>query len=517
MRRAGLVARREYVANLRTVTFWLGILSFPVMLLVSGAGAYWFMGYKDARAYAVVDNSGWLADAVDERSAYPDLERVLELAVESYAASGESFAALPPVLQGIAPTIAPLTPTQRSQLARVLAASAEPEGLGSQFPESARLGLEQFNAQVRSWWRGLPQEQAAKLDRQLARGRYTWTKAEGLGASWRQDLNAKLLSGDLFAYFVIADDPLTASVPCEYVSTNLTDVGLRDWFVKLASEEVRVRRMTALGIDSVVIDRVSQPLVVVSKKISKEGELAEVSTRDLVRQWAPMLFMYLLWVAVFLSAQMLLSDLVEEKSNRIIEVLLSSISPLELMLGKVVGIGATGLTVIGAWVACGVIAVAFTPQAYLPLERMDLWAFFDEPAYLLGFGVYFLLGYLLFASFMAGLGSLCNDIREAQNLLQPVMILLIVPFLAMVPVSQDPNGPLAVILSYIPLYTPFIMMMRAAGPPTTFEYASTTALLVVSVGVALWLSARVFRVGILMTGKPPRLRDIYRMLVSSGD
>jgi ABC-type Na+ efflux pump permease subunit len=143
---------------------------------------------------------------------------------------------------------------------------------------------------------------------------------------------------------------------------------------------------------------------------------------------------------------------------------------------------------------------------------LDLSIVTRDPVYLASFVAYFLLGYLLFAAILVGIGAVCNTLKEAQNLMGPITILLIVPLMAMIPIGQDPNGTLAKVMSFIPPFTPFVMMNRAAGPPELWEYAATTALLVVSIFLALWAAAKVFRVGVLLTGKPPRIREIIRWI-----
>ena len=131
----------------------------------------------------------------------------------------------------------------------------------------------------------------------------------------------------------------------------------------------------------------------------------------------------------------------------------------------------------------------------------------------MSFLFYFLSGYLLYASLLVGIGSVCNSLKEAQNLMLPILIPLMLPLMAMVLVSQDPNGTFARVMSFIPLFTPFVMMNRAAGPPPLWEYLATTVLMVVSVYLAVRGAGKVFRIGILMTGKPPRLREIVRWMV----
>jgi ABC-type Na+ efflux pump permease subunit len=105
-----------------------------------------------------------------------------------------------------------------------------------------------------------------------------------------------------------------------------------------------------------------------------------------------------------------------------------------------------------------------------------------------------------------------NTIQEAQALMAPVMMLLMLPLLSMVPIGRDPNGAFAKVMSYIPPFTPFVMMNRAAGPPTIWEYIGTSVLLLAAVAGALWAAAKIFRIGILMTGKPPKAREIFQWI-----
>jgi ABC-2 type transport system permease protein len=126
--------------------------------------------------------------------------------------------------------------------------------------------------------------------------------------------------------------------------------------------------------------------------------------------------------------------------------------------------------------------------------------------------VYFILGYLMYAGFFLAIGSLCNTIKDAQNLMGPVMIIMIVPLLTMMFIPKDPNGTLATILSWIPLYTPFIMMNRAAADPPMFDMVGTLILLIVSTAGTLWLTGKVFRIGILRTGQPPKIKELWRWM-----
>ena len=128
------------------------------------------------------------------------------------------------------------------------------------------------------------------------------------------------------------------------------------------------------------------------------------------------------------------------------------------------------------------------------------------------FVFYFLAGYALYAGIFLAIGSLCNTLKEAQSLMMPMMMVLIVPLVTMTFIAQDPNGPVARIMSWIPLFTPFTMMNRAAAAPPLLDVIGTTIVLLLSIVLVLWLSGKIFRQGVLRTGQPPRIVEIIRML-----
>lgn len=432
------------------------------------------------------------------------------------AQAAEEQPALVRVIEGFAQAVAGQGSAEGTDAAEA-PADMPPEVAGDELPEplaalpqEKRLALLAHRAPLARWWEGVSPKEADDLAAGLARARYRRVEVATAGPGALEDLNRRIADEDLFAYFVFGPEPVAGNEGFRYVSVNLTDTDLREWISGLASDAVRERRLAREGIEESVARWVQEPVRFEARKVSAAGAEEEVRAQDLLRQWAPVAFVYLLWIAVFTVSQMLLTNTVEEKSNRIIEVLLSSVSPLQLMAGKLAGIAATGLTVVGSWVVFFVAAVNVLPRTLdAPLE-MNLTSIAADPLYLGSFVVYFFLGYLFFASVLVGLGSVCNSLKEAQNLMAPVTMLLMVPLFAMIPVGRDPNGTLARVLSFIPPFTPFVMMNRAAGPPSLMEYALTTLLLLASIALTLWAAAKVFRVGILMTGKRPGFREILK-------
>lgn len=505
MRKTFRVALREYLENLTTKTFWIGIFSFPVILVLSLVIPVFLEKAKDVRKFAVIDHSGWVYEAIQQQSMARDMAIVFSSWGRKANAGENGTDSIPAGLRDLFSNVSNLDPQFQQQVAQWTALGEPDAVLPEALDPALRDSLRQNRDALAAWWRALTPEQARRISLSLDRAQYQEISA----AHGDEKKLSELIEREaLFAYFVISADPVMTGNGCKYVSNNFTDQELKNWFAGLANSIVQKKRFEVHDIDQVLAQEILQPLGFEFKKVTKAGEEEEVAMVDKARQWVPVAFVYILWISVFTIAQMLLTNTVEEKSNRIIEVLLSSVSPLQLMSGKVFGIAATGLTVIASWILFFFYALKFTPMLMGHALTFDLSFVFADPVFLVGFVAYFFLGYLFYAALLVGMGSVCNSLKEAQNLMMPVVIILMVPLFTMMPVGQDPNGPLAKILSYIPPFTPFVMMNRAAGPPTVMEYVITTLLLIGSIAFVFWASAKVFRIGILMTGKPPRFREI---------
>ena len=517
MNKALLVALREFVENLRTKTFWLGILSFPIMIAAAAFIGMWLESSKDERPYAILDYSenAWLSQAVLERASLSDLTELGKAlqgdSPEERAAARERilhwFTALPDdhplrdLEQRMAAIGEPFDPAtaldfdEYSNLAKAYS------------PEMKRVVCEWTIAMI-----GDPAKFRALTDiaKDLSSSNYPLVTYENLGDEPEAELSRRLNAGEIFAYFIVGTDPIADDAGSFYVSNNHTDNALRKWFAGHTTEIVRERRIKALNLSEADAASLRNRFEFKENKVDQSGQRQDASSEDTASKYAPVAFVYLLWIAVFTAANMLLTNTIEEKSNRLIEVLLSSVSPLQLMTGKILGIGFTGLTIVASWIISALIGVQFVSSALL--GNIDLLAIIGNPLYLTSFVAYFLAGYLLYAAFLVAIGSVCNSLKEAQALMQPVFIVLFVPMIAMLPVVRDPNGTIAVLLTHIPLFTPFLMMNRAAGPPPTWEYIVTSFEIIAALALAFWGAAKIFRVGVLMTGKPPSPREILRWL-----
>ena len=237
----------------------------------------------------------------------------------------------------------------------------------------------------------------------------------------------------------------------------------------------------------------SQPLIVTT-----EGE--QKSNRAL-NAALPIFFMVLLFISVFTSASSLMTTTIEEKSNRVVELLLSTVTAMELMTGKILGQMSVGLLILVLYTGFGMAALMSFALSGL-VDFMLL-------VYLV---VFFIVLYVTIAALMATIGAAVSDFRDAQSLMTPVTLIIMLPWLLMVPIGNQPNSLLATTLSFIPPIGNFVMMMRlsASTPPPVWQ--AILAILTNAAGAyaALRFAAKVFRIGLLMFGKPPTFGTLVR-------
>jgi ABC-type Na+ efflux pump permease subunit len=187
------------------------------------------------------------------------------------------------------------------------------------------------------------------------------------------------------------------------------------------------------------------------------------------------------------------------------------------MMGKLFGIAAVGLTMVGTWMLAlvGILVWKTSGMAEAAGVTGQMLTVVHSSRLIPMFGVYFLLGYLMYAACILALGSVCNTLKEAQSYMGVITMIMMVPLMTMTFIPKDPNGVLARVLSWIPLYTPFIMMNRAMADPPMIDLIGTLLVLILAVIGSLWMAGKVFRIGILRTGQPPKLLEMLRWLKRS--
>ena len=262
---------------------------------------------------------------------------------------------------------------------------------------------------------------------------------------------------------------------------------------------IREKRYENAGLDRSVVSEIARVEARKSQEITADGERGNSS--GLSNFAIPFGSMLLLLIATMTGGQYLLTTTIEEKSNRVVEVLLSALSPMELMTGKILGQMGVGLSLLFIYNFVGILAL-------IVFGKGDLMT----PGKVMLFFVFFILAYFMFASLMAAIGSAVNDLREAQSLMTPVMLMMLVPYLFFMPVIRAPNSMLSTVMSFIPPISPFIMIMRVSSndPPPVWQIGASIFVNMIGVMIFLWVAAKVFRVGLLMYGKPPNLRTLFK-------
>jgi ABC-2 type transport system permease protein len=529
MKNAFLVAWREFAENAKTKGFWIGIILFPLFIFASIRVPIWLETRgTPARYFVLVDQSGRFEKEI-LGSLEKDHQRNVLRALHEYAAKYAATST-----NGTSSTktnlvaISPSRPTPLDEIAE-----GKPEALNTFISKG---GKDHYLRELRP--RLAPDAPDFNEPRRMYRrvDLPTPLKATNSLTSLAQDLKpylrgafkagpvgqevalyaAILIPQNIDELIVRPDVPAKPGVEpaqgVQYWSVNLADTKLHEAVERTINSEIRRREYTARGLDVATILKVGQTYVPFADlNARKEAGQEKVGTADVIRQWAPTAFVYLLWVAIFSIVQMLLNNTIEEKSNRIIEVLLSSVTPGELMMGKLAGIAAVGLTMITSWILSVVLILLWGPSSPASIAGPILTVLRTSNL-LPAFAIYFVLGFLLYAGLILSIGSICNTLKEAQNYMSVIVLVMMVPLLTMMFIPKDPNGTLATVLSWIPIYTPFVMMNRATADPPLRDLIGTMILLLGSTVLVLWLSGKIFRVGILRTGQPPKLVELIRWL-----
>lgn len=264
------------------------------------------------------------------------------------------------------------------------------------------------------------------------------------------------------------------------------------------SQAIVDTRMELQGLDPSLIRNLTARPKAVSQAVTKEGDRKTSEAASFI---VPAAFMFLIWVSVFTAGQYLLTSTIEEKSSRVMEVLLSAASPMQMMLGKIVGKGAVGALVLFLYSGVGIAVLIFSAMTQLLAWQSLIYL-----------AVYFLIAYLTIACLFAAIGAAVTEVAEAQALMGPIMMVLIIPMMLWMPILRNPNSTFAQVCSFVPLINPFVMVLRVSGSETIpfWQIPASIVVGILTVVVLAWASAKIFRIGVLMYGKPPNFATLIR-------
>lgn len=309
---------------------------------------------------------------------------------------------------------------------------------------------------------------------------------------------AALEQDEIGAYFVIPEDYVTTGIVDVVSSTNLPEA-LQDTFDGFLIANL------GRDLDAGTIERLIEPVN------------SQILTLDTGRMIAPeaffvVLFMPFIFVFVFMmgsqtTSTYLMSSVVEEKTNRLMEILITSVTPFQLLLGKILGLGALGLLQLTVWLVAGALVLTFG-QSMAFLQGVSV------PADMVILGlIFFTLNYFLFASLMAGIGAVAGTEAESRQYASIFSLITVIPFFLIISFFTDPNGPVVTFLTLFPFTSPISVIMRVAwGSMPIEQIILSIVILLVTTIIVIWVSARIFRWALLLYGKRPSLRQIFSAL-----
>jgi ABC-2 type transport system permease protein len=466
MNRLFHIAYREFAATVFTKAFFFGVVVVPLIITALIPVAVLLVSQKPPAVRGSV--------AIIDRSGPPGTEQGLVMPSLMELLSQEAIEAR------IKDDVAQVAKVTGEFLDKIPGAEA-----GGKAIEAAASQASKDIAQIEA--RALPSD--ADVDA---------AKQELIGGS--------MDDGSKLALVVIAPDAVAKDPAKEeygtyelFIKSNL-DARVQDLVRDQVREAIITTRIQSAGQDPTKIramTRLPRPDAIA---VTKDGQEKSSEFQQFI---VPVAFMILLWIAVLTGGQYLLYSTIEEKSNRVMEVLLSAVSPMQLMTGKIVGQLAAAFLVLVLYSGTGIVALI-----YLGSRGQIEWT---NLIYLF---IFFFIAFFTIAAMMAAIGSAVSDVHEAQTLLTPVMLVIMTPMLLMMPIIFNPKSWMATILSFLPPINPFVMILRISStdPPPFWQIALSIAIGLVTVYISLRLAAKIFRVGVLMYGKPPNLATLIRWI-----
>ncbi len=328
-------------------------------------------------------------------------------------------------------------------------------------------------------------------------------------AEQEKQLDRRVLDHEIAAWILI-DDASLRTGKVTYRARSTSGFVTQSRVERRLSRAFQRLRLAEAGLDPARAEDLMRGVELDTVRVSEEGSKREIGLAGAALAYV--VFM-MLFIAIQVWGQQVMTGILDEKGNRVVEVLLSAVKPFDLMLGKLLGIGSVGLTQFAIWVVTA--AVVTSPGvamalAYLPKDVTLPSIGVGTAIHLIAF---FVLGFFLFSSFYAALGAAFNNLQEAQQTAAPLILLLAVPMFLAPKVINDPDSTLAVVLSLVPIFTPLLMTLRLAiRMPPLWQVLLAEVLTAGFVFLMVWTTARIYRVGILMYGKKPTFGELARWL-----
>jgi ABC-2 type transport system permease protein len=292
----------------------------------------------------------------------------------------------------------------------------------------------------------------------------------------------------------------------QYYSDHPSYANLPTWLTAIANGVIINERFRRASIDRALVARLTKQASVENNGLfdrDASGRVQAAETVDNARAFGvPAAVVFLMFITIMSSGPALLNSVIEEKMSRISEVLMGSLTPFELLAGKLLGSVSVSIVLSALYVTGGLAGAQYW-GGYASVVTLHLLAWFF---------IFLVMSILMFGSVFIAVGAACSDLKDSQGMMTPVMMLLMIPMFLCVPILRAPDGTMATALSLVPTAAPFLMMLRislAPGPPG-WQIALSAALMAATTVVAIWAAAKIFRTGMLMQGKTATLTEMVR-------
>ena len=318
----------------------------------------------------------------------------------------------------------------------------------------------------------------------------------------RAALQERMVQGEIDGYLFLGPDALERSA-VEYYGTNVSNMMDLQLMDKAVEEALVSQRLAREGLDPERVRSLTRHVDLKTIRVTARGAREDRGASFILS----LVLMMLLYTTLAIWGTAMMNGVIEEKTNRVVEVVVSSLPASRLFAGKLLGVGAAGLTQFLVWAAClAAISAAGAAGTGAAGALPEL-----SPPLLVAFVLFFLLGYFLYGAMYASIGAAVNTTQEAQSLVFPVMMPLILSVVFYPMVMAAPDSTLSVALSLVPFFAPLLMFLRmTAVSPPAWQVASSMLLMLATIAVITWAAARIYRVGILMYGKRPTFPEIIR-------
>lgn len=460
MSRLWKIARREYLAYVRTVGFWLSIIALPLVIAISGLAPVLMMKGAKPERLAIVDLTGQNLGPAVAGALVEEQDRATARALRAAALSAAG-------------------PKAEEEVRKAQARGGDAAG---------RQVLARYSPAAAARFK--PAKAQTIVLPAPAEARAAATPREA-GLVARRAVDEKRL--DLVLILSGRDDKIVMDLWSRHLGAPVLENDLK----RAVSDIMRERALTRAGVSAQTLAAADALRPAFNSLSPRAASGEKVALRDRLPTFVGLAAGFLLWSMAVTGASILLNSVIEEKSSKILEVLLSSASVPEIMGGKILGVAGLTLTVMGVWAMGGWLALI----NFAPGLAGDLVAVLVGKGLVFYFGAYLVVGYLMYAALFAGIGAFCETQRDAQTLLGPIMIVMSIPIVFMGQAIRSPDSPILNALSWFPPFTPFLMPVRIASDPPLVQVVGAAALMILTTAVIIAFSARAFHVGALATGK----------------